>query len=759
MKNRSRLLSLLTAGALALTLTAPALATEVDDTALKEAIAEAEAILPAAEDDVIITTLPEPLPTGLDVEVTQEDEYEVFLEQFTAQYAQEHPEEQAAFDPHAYWQENFSEYWNSEEEFIEEMIEWEGWESADQFDQTMWESYVSDKANQAWQVQEVETYRAAHPGELEALTQEQLLAWQGYTETLTPAQQYMEDFPWAIKTEEDVLPYLLWDYVNDRNFVAETHETFLTYQAQYPEKWAEFDIETFFKEEYAWNGQTKEETMAYLHLFTEEEFVERMFTDYVEYHHWEWDYEEDDWGGWDDDPDYNYGSDKPLRLVVNGQVMENAVLSAQDGWSYADRSTLNAALGTHYVDEGEMVSIRAAAEAEGWDVGWNEHENAVFLIDKAAAKERIRESFTALEEILNWAVEHNRLEPGKSYKTTETCDITFTTLNSLDGDTDYQLRVTLEMLQKDNALELTVKVNAADLLKLIGDDILKLAADEIPQLSLSDLPTLMKGLELNAIADLGSGKFYWNVPVLSVFDDTVKPDTWYGADFGMGLEELLQEGLGLGSEELVSGLTSYLADYIYEEQLLSSSARWWNSPVLAWEEFDDMVSVLDAVMGPDRVSKSGGTLTWKVDTATMNGLFAQMSGTDVSLFKDYELSYVMRNDGTFSADMKMRPDFEGMMKGLYDSYDYYGSSIYSVVSILTGRFMGLLDFQVTAHSAGSMDKAAGTMEYHQKNAFKLKLDTETDRVETKTAPALTPPEGADVIMVVELGTELFPTFL
>ena len=69
MKNRSRLLSLFTAGALALTLTAPALAME-------------DPFLPVAEDDVIITTLPEPLPADPDGELTQEDEYSIFLEQF-----------------------------------------------------------------------------------------------------------------------------------------------------------------------------------------------------------------------------------------------------------------------------------------------------------------------------------------------------------------------------------------------------------------------------------------------------------------------------------------------------------------------------------------------------------------------------------------------------------------------------------------------------------------------------------------------------
>lgn len=734
---KKRILSLALTLAMALSLAVPALA-----------VGEADLLLPESENDYLFTT----------TQAEEPNPYAAFVEQFYVQHTQEHPEEQAAFDPHAWWQENIGEYWDSETEYIDHMVEWGEWDSADQFGQMMWQYYLSDQATEAWRAQEVEAYRAAHPGELEALTLEQLLAWQGYTETLTPIMQFIQDSYYDFEDESQALPYLLWDYVSDRNYTLTNHEEFLTYQAQYPDRWAEFDADAFFEEEHgSWSRQSKAEYMDYRHLFTEEEFTEVMFVEYVDYNHWEWDWDDTDYD-YDNDWDYDYGwnSGKPLRLVVNGQVMEDAVISAEDGWSYIAPATVNAILDSHYVDEGELMPLRATMESEGWDVGWNEYENAIFLVDTAAAKARISESLTALDEIVAWAMEHTDVESGKSYKTTETLDVTLTTLNSLDGDTDYKLQVTLDMLQKDNTLELTVKVNAADVLELLGDDILELAAGELPQLSLSDLPTLMKGLEFNAIADLDAGNFYWNVPVLAAFDDTVTADTWYGASLGMGLDEMLQTSLGMDSEALLSNLSGLMADYIYEEQLLSDSARWWSSPEVAWEEFDVMVSTLNAVMGPDRVKRSGGALTWKVDTKTINDLFAQISGEDLAPFKSYELSYVMRDNGTFTADMDLRPDFQAMMKNAFDSYyDPYFS--YSLMGILSGRLLNLFDFQITAHSSGSMDKAAGTMEYHQKNAFKLKLDTEMTRTEVKDGPALTPPEGAPVEMVMDLGTALLFT--
>ena len=85
---------------------------------------------------------------------------------------------------------------------------------------TEWEGIGYDTAGETALLQaQVDEYAAAHPGELEALTTEQLLQWQGYTETLTPAQQFMED--WALDSEDEIRLNLLWDYVYDRGEVEE----------------------------------------------------------------------------------------------------------------------------------------------------------------------------------------------------------------------------------------------------------------------------------------------------------------------------------------------------------------------------------------------------------------------------------------------------------------------------------------------------------------------------------------------------------
>ncbi len=665
---------------------------------------------------------------------------------FTEQYLADHPEIYESFDPDAYYLTQY--YGCSKEDYMADM----GLTTQEEFKADMWVnarwygSEVSDAIDNAYSNYVISVFEASHPGELDTVDVNTLLAAWGY-EDMTAIERYMEDN--GILSQETARSGILSSYVWDRLAAEAQHTSAQAYRTAQPETWESFDADAYFAENYLWYD-SREKFMAVYCLKSEEEFREHMYVTYMdELAQPVYDY--------DDDWQYSYDEEPvPLRLVVNGETMEDALVSAEDGWSYIAPATVNAILGSHYVDEGELLPLRATMEAEGWDVGWNERENAIFLIDRAAVQTRIEESIAALDAVMGWALEHMDVERGQSYRTTETCEIKITTLNSLDGDKDYTLRLTLDMLQKDGALELTVKLNAADVLKLLGDDLVELAVNEIPQLSMKDLPALLKGLEFKAIADLDNGNFYWNLPLLAVFDDTVTAGTWYGASLGMGLEEMLQASLGMSFEELLGGLSGILGQFLYED-LLNSSMRRWSSPEMAWASFEEMTAVFNAIMGAGCIDENNGTLTWKVDTETVNGLMARMSGEDIAPFKAYELSYVMRPNGTFTADVTMRPDFAALARAMYSDSYYYGSSVYSLISIFTGRFLGLFDFQITAHSSGSMDHAKGEMEYHQKNAFKVNMTTEAQRVKTNTAPALTPPEGAPVEMVMDLGTALLFT--
>lgn len=726
---KHRALALTLSLTLTLSLSAPALAAEGQFTVNGEPVLT----VPAGTDpaDYFTVDVRDLADTGISPD---SESYGDFLERFYAEYAQSHPEEYAAFDPHAWWREDWGAYWDSEEEFIGHMVREGYWDSAEDFPWEMWESYLGPKADEAWYAKEVEDYRAAHPGELEALTLDQLLAWQGYTEPLTPVRQCVED--WGLDSEADVMPTLLRDYVSDRISMAETHALALEYQAAYPEQWAQFDADAYYSGGDYW-GEDKAEHMAAYHLFTEEEFIEQMFVLYVEMNAWEWDNEEDGWYDlWYDDEE-----ERPLTLVVNGQRVEGADIFAENGVSYASAAVFNAVMGTNYADAGSMVSIRQAAEDAGWDVGWNAYSNTVFLLDREGLKAQYAESAAALDALMDWALEHTDIEPGQSYRTTETCDVTLTLLDSLDGDEDYTLRFKLDALQRDTVVELKATLNAAGLLSLLGEDLVSALTTEAPQLTLWGLQTLLAGVECNAILDLEKGDFYFNLPILAALDRTMDEDTWYALSAGMGVDEALSAETGMTLADLLRDLPGVLSEMIYQS-LLESSAGRWNTPEDAFGETETAVDFLSTFVGPDTLERSGTTLTWSVDTGTVNAMLSRLLGVDAAPFRTYELTYMMKGDGSFTCDVEARPDMKGLAAAMYSEDSYDSSDLWRVLS---GRMMSLLDFRVEGHSAGTADRAEGSIEYHQKNAFELRADMDSVRKEVRDIPAAQPPEGAKIV--------------
>ncbi len=742
MKKRN-LTALALALALTLGLSVPALAAEgqylVDGAPAPTIPADAEA------SDYLTLDVQDLVDAGMDPELIEvsldrgEGDYPDYFE-FARQYFADHPEHYAAFDADGFFAEAWGHY--SKEEYMADM----DMTDEEAFRQDMWDQWLMDYGygwdtelyavvEAAYQEELRALYSARHPGELEALKTEDLLSRQGYTETLTPVEQYMED--WGLNSEDQVRPTLLNTYVEDRIRAEQIHADYLVYAEGYPDQLAAFDADAYFAEEYPWYDSKAEYMQSYT-LFTDREFAEAMFVEHVEQNYWEWNYEGDNWY---DPDDWTYPDEdpKPLTLVVNGVPMADAVISAEDGWSYASVPTLNAIFGQHNVDDGEMKPLRAAAEAAGWDVGWNERNNTLFLLDGKSLKAQYAGSMAALDAVLDWALTHAEVKEGQSYKTTETVDMTLTMLDSLDGDKDYKVDVTVEALQRDAVVELTVTVNAADLFRLLGDDLAEALAAELPKLTVKDLKNLLGGVKCSAILDLEQGNFYFNLPLLSAFDKTVSEDTWYAVSLGMGVDETLTDSLGMTLTDLAEDLPNVLAEVIYQS-LLDDSAHRWTSPEDAFAETETAVAFLGALAGPDTLKKSGTTLTWTVDTKAMNTLFSEVLGVEAAPFKVYELEYVMKGDGSFTYDVAVRPDMAGLARA--SMAGGYGSP---ALSILAGRLLGLFDFRVEGHSAGTADKAAGTVEYHQKNAFRLELDMDSERRAVRQSPAAMPPEGAAIV--------------
>ncbi len=669
--------------------------------------------------------------------------YDSFTLEFAQQYKMEHPEEYAAFDAGEWFAREWS-FYDSKAEYMAAM----GLTTEAEFLEDMWVEYTTyteayEAAWMDWQMQEearaVEEYRTAHPGELEGLDLNVLLARRGYRE---PMEAYMSDF--GIATEEEAVTRLLADYVSSRRLAQERHALAEEYRAADPEGWEGFDVDAYLAEEWGW--YTKEEFMnSWLGPFyTEEELADYLFIEFTENRGnlWNW--------GWGDD-------DGPT-LVVNGEVMYDAGLTTADGVSYLSAGELGAILGTDLVGE-EPVAIREAALAAGWDVTWNAYRNQVVLLDReklsrgiivhniiageTPGTEFVEYDLSAFEALVNRLLAAQKWEEGKAYRTTNTYDLTLTAFNSLDGDESYDLTVRTEALVKDDVVDLTVTANAVQLLELLPQASLDKLGAQLGKASFQELRTLLTGCKLQAILNFGEGTLSWNVPLLTLMDDTVTEDTWFTT------------ALDAGDEAVFSGVFAALqagewslGGFLYE-MLLTGSGDSYMGAEGSYDSFMMAYGMANTLFGPHTVSERGDTLTWKLDCETLNAALAGVAGYTgsdeeefalSSLFKEYEVMLSVDRNGRMTADAAVRPNMEGIA-AMATQGSWYDAGETALMTWL----LGLLDFRETAHSEGTANRSTGTAQFHWKNQFELDVSTTSTRTESRTAPRTAPPAGAETV--------------
>lgn len=637
--------------------------------------------------------------------------------EFKTQYIADRPIPED-FDAGAWYQESYA--WDMDDMTKEEYMEWMEL-TEEEFRAWMWENYVwetelyDDEAEAAYDVYVVEYYEATHPGELEALSTEELLAWWGYTETLTPAQQYMKD--WGLNDQEEVRPALLANWAIDRLEREEAHQAFLYYQEKYPQEWAEFDVDGWFSEEYSYYDSPEEymENWGY----SREEFVEAMFVEYASIYLWDWDD-----NGWEND----YGEE--LSLVVNGESRYDVSLTAENGVTYADAETVNALLGTQYAES--PVALRAAAEAAGWDVVWNSRRNQVVLLEREKLltgvilpeEGWVEKDLSGIDRLGEKLRSANNLEPGQNYKTTGTVDITYTAFNSLDGDETYTAQLKMETLSRDSVTEMSLTMELADLLRLLPETALAEMKSEFPK-SAGDLKTLLNGVKVNLIWNGETGQLYLNAPIVALVDPTpgVNADTWYDFD----LSELLEK-------------ETTTAEALYQSLLEDSETSWWGADD-AYSEWLTKKETVYALFGADAITEKNGTLTWKLDADRVVAAL-DLEDVDVnSLFKECKAELTVGDKGKFDLDLAIRPDSDGITAAIYSGYPYY------YYSLLTGGLLSGMDFRVAAKASGDDRGGTESVELHWKNRFKLTVESQASRKTVKDGPRSAPPEGAAIVEI------------
>lgn len=695
-----RLLSLFLSLSLAASLTAPALAMET----------------------------PAPTGSGAVEELTTalEEFYHPYAVEFAQQYKLDHPEEYAAFDADAWFAQEW-DFYGSKAEYLADYGLTE-----ELFREAMWVEYTTyteeyDAAWETWQAQEatqaIEAYRADHPGELEGLDLALLLERKGYRE---PLQAYMADY--GIATEETARNALLMEYVESRTLAQERHAQAEAYRSADPASWESFDVDVYLAENYRW--YTKEEFMAsWGPFYTDEELADYLYIEFMEGKSNPWDR-------------------RDLSLVVNGQTNYDATVTEASWVTYADGAILNAILGTDYPD-GERVSIREAATAAGWDVVWNATGNEVVLLDR----ERLRAGniypqdldiptpdFSAFDGLMSRLLSDAAYDTDKTYRVDQTQKLTFTALNSLDGDKTVTATLKGQITMSGTALEAEYTLSCAQLLELLSPQVQAQLEGTLPKFKREDVKSLLTAGKLTIRADLETGDTYIHAPILALFDDSFAGDTWlHGqADFSESLALLDMARAGSWDTK------AFLYDY-----LLASSADSWSAQS-SYSAFQQSYGMLSALAGPHFLTEENGVYTWTLNSdalallgSSVAGYMAQEDYDFGKFFKEFNLTLRVDKNARMTMDMAIRPDMDAL-GAFIATEDGYGETGPAETALITWM-MNLLDFKATAHASGNSDDLTEETSFHWKNQFKATVESKTTRRTTNTAPSALPPKGANIV--------------
>ena len=636
---------------------------------------------------------------------------------FLYQYLEEHPEHYEVFDADAWFTSNYGS-WITKEDFMA------SYELADEaaFKAYIWEEYLeylyddSDPLYQeisaAYDTYIIGIYEARYPGELDSLTTEQLLVDQGYTQTLTPMDQFMEDQ--GITDPAQARPTLLTIYAKGRLLAEKMHSIFLSCQEQYPEQWASFDADSWLAQEHPYFDKT--EYMSIYDISSEEQFREVMFVDYVESESWKW------------STDYPGGDS--VALVVNGESSTTDIAMI-DGVCYASSDVLNPILGTQLT--GDQISIRQAAQEAGWDVVWNAANRVVYLYRQSDLPQG---DFSKFDELMNRLLAAAKTEKGQSYKTTETIDLKFTAFNTLDGDKTHTARVTAELVQRDALYEVTVTLNAADLMPLIPKASLNLMDAQF----IKDLTTLMRGCKFTLLLNGETGDLYINAPLLALLDSTYKENTWLHASLGTGLAQLLD----------LENLEWNTNDLLYQELLDGAAQDSMYYAYFAYYRYTANQEMLSTLMGPQNFTEKNGTLTWTLNVQSLKNILAEedeeLAAQIASIFKEYSVTLSADKNGKMTSDMALRLDMDALAALIAQG----GLGSDPLSAALISWMTNLFDFRAESHASGTADKSSSSYSFHWKNQFKLEMSGTSARQKTSNTPKSAPPEGAEILDLADL---------
>lgn len=541
----------------------------------------------------------------------------------------------------------------------------------------------------------VAAYQREHPGELESLDVDALIAGWGY-EDMTAQEMLLRDYDYYDGSAEEVAKQV---YVEKRLDVRYSQDWAERYKEYYPEDWAAFDADYYFQFQWEWSDLEKEEFLAQRNILTEEEFADMMFENCIAYYGC---YDPSYWSG---DP----AGEGALTLVVNGEASDIAI-AANDWTTYADADAMRALLGAEAVagDYQGPVPVREVAEKLGWDVVWYSGDwwgrgQEVCLWNGDAFRSQAGEALAGYQQLLDLSRELSKevLFSETPKRQTETVEFTFTRFNTLDGDEAYTLQVNMDAVYQKGVVDMTLTFDASQFLKLLSD----LVGSDFSQLdapfSFDQLKSLLTAGKLEFICDFNEGGVAINWPLLGLLDEHLT-----------GWQAAYLPGLALDEQNFD------MAGLVYEEVLSVTES---SGGVRGKDFADGLLGGISAVAGPENIRRKGDSLTFHTETEKVNAALSELLGAEetVEFFRRFEMDATMTAAGAVDMTVALRPNMK-VLAGAASPTDLH--------------LYGVPDVQLSAEAHGDLRKSTERMELHIQNWGKFVVESVSGTVRAVAGP-------------------------
>ena len=357
------------------------------------------------------------------------------------------------------------------------------------------------------------------------------------------------------------------------------------------------------------------------------------------------------------------------------------------------------------------IPVRAAAEALGLDVYWDDYYGAAYLTDWDALQAEVDSRFTCYNELM--AASMAAMDWEKTYAGTGSVTLTGT-LYGENGPDSASLSLDVATLQSKDGVsaELTLGVDLGEM----EDTVFSTLPPEALEL-IHDAD----GDRMRLILNTRDGTAYVQGGGVFRLTSEMDGDQWLGGQMGDAQWVMLRQLLG-GSRTVTIG------SLLVQQQ--KGSSWYYQSP---WEDVMDAVLPLQLLLGDENFTRrefgSAVTYTARVDLLTLKDRLDEL-GTD---YGEVGLADLLTGQAQLpEIEMDLTARVTG---GKLQTMDWTGEI----------SAPGVLPADVTFDLSATPTKSACTMEFRGEYIGKITLEADSALSVTTRAEPSAPPEGAEIL--------------